>query len=56
MRGEHDLECGCRCGYCEHRVFEYFCLKCFHSFNECESFYKFEGINLCPICHPKSEM
>lgn len=44
---------GCECSYCKAKVNEYFCAKCGYNFNECESFHQFDGMTLCPICHPK---
>ncbi len=44
----------CECQNCKHKVDEYFCFKCKYNFNECESFFKFDGITLCPKCHPET--
>jgi hypothetical protein len=43
----------CQCPYCKEKVNEYFCSKCFYNFNECEVLHSFEGVQLCPKCHPK---
>ena len=43
--------CGCR--YCKEKVNEYFCVSCKYNFNECEVNYFYDGITLCPKCHPK---
>ena len=45
----------CECSYCKNKVDEYFCIQCGYNFNECESFYKYDGIILCPKCHPYRE-
>ncbi len=42
----------CECSYCKHGVNEYFCVKCFYNFNECEVFHFIDGATLCPKCHP----
>jgi hypothetical protein len=43
----------CDCGCMENQK-EMFCVTCFHNFSEKESFFEYEGINLCPKCHPKN--
>jgi hypothetical protein len=45
----------CECTYCQKEVDEYFCITCKFNFNQCESFYEFDGITLCPNCHPKKD-
>ena len=44
----------CECTYCKNQVNEYFCGICGYNFNECESFHEFDGMILCPKCHPKN--
>lgn len=46
----------CNCKYCLEKVNAYFCSKCFYNFNECESYYNFNGGHLCPLCHPLENM
>ncbi len=43
----------CQCQYCKNEVNEYFCIRCGFNYNECEVFHYFDGITLCPKCHPK---
>lgn len=62
---EHCLECKCKHSImeslCKHKCGcipsgnEYFCIYCFHNFNETDSFNYFEEIPLCPLCHSKEE-
>ena len=46
---------GCECSYCKANVNEYFCIKCGHNFNECQSFHEVEWVTLCPSCHPRDD-
>ncbi len=45
----------CECG-CTQKGSEFFCTRCFHNFNKADSFHEFEGMTLCPKCHPKDEI
>lgn len=49
------MKTDCECRYCKAKIDEYFCSSCRHNFNKCESFHEFDGITLCPKCHPENE-
>ncbi len=45
----------CKCGCKQSDGKEMFCIACFHNFDSLESFHTFNGIHLCPRCHPKDD-
>jgi len=47
--------CKQKCG-CKQIEKEMFCSSCFHNFNADESFYEWNAIHLCPLCHPENDL